>query len=72
MSHYRKVYEVTGYAPADGGYLVCVGCHADAFPDHSSNECECGAVFLGTETDTAQCCDTCSDEIETSVTGEAA
>lgn len=70
MSRFRKSYEVTGYAPDGGGYLLCVPCHAEAFKDHDSDDCTCGAVFLSTETDNAQSCDDCDAEIETTVLGE--
>lgn len=66
----RKAYEVTGYAPPDEGIALCVDCHAERFPDHSEDDCECGAIFLSEETDSVQTCDQCGEEIETSVIGE--
>ena len=62
---YRKVYEVTGFVPADGGFILCPVCHQNY--QHVEDGCDCAAVFLGTETDYAQSCDDCGGEIETTV-----
>jgi hypothetical protein len=66
---YRKTNEVVGYAPADGGYLLCVGCHGRDFPDHNQHDCECDAIFLGSETEGPEHCDSCREEIETTAIG---
>jgi hypothetical protein len=69
MLHGRKGFEVTGYAPADAGYVLCVPCHKKKFPDHDPDDCTCGAEFISTETESVQYCDDCGEEIETTVVG---
>lgn len=69
---YRLVCEVTGYVPPDSGEILCPDCHSEQFPDHDPMGCECGAQFLGDETDYVVTCGTCGEECETTVIGENA
>lgn len=57
MTHYRKVFEVTGYAFDGAAY--CLAHRPDA------SDTDVAAIFLGTEWDCpGPCCDVCFERIE--------
>ena len=61
MNHYRKTYEVTGYTHDGAAYCE----------DHRPKvaEAELGVIFLGSEWDSAPCCDVCFAPIDVTVIG---
>ena len=64
---FQKSYENVGYAPRDGGYLICSGCHDASFVHKHPAECDCGSVFAGSETQHVERCETCHEVIDTVV-----
>ena len=70
MLPYRKTYEVTGYAPPSGAYIMCPECHAATYGACKTGNCECYRVTLGSETESVNICDCCGEKIEQTLIGE--
>lgn len=58
-----NAFDVTGFVPADAGYVLCQDCAHEAGYDIDDPDAG-GAVFASSEWDTAPSCDECGERIE--------